>query len=84
MFVYKWPADKENDTGIVGQHSSCDVQGEHGLGFLFSLSFAGPNGYSPLLVARWGSFKAEFKRRGWLLWTDLGGAGVLYVLKLKP
>lgn len=28
MFVYKWPADKENNTGIVGQHSSCDVQGE--------------------------------------------------------
>lgn len=28
MFVYKWPADKENDTGIVGQHSSCDVRGE--------------------------------------------------------
>ncbi|XP_007945144.1 ectonucleoside triphosphate diphosphohydrolase 2 [Orycteropus afer afer] len=27
MFVYKWPADKENNTGIVGQHSSCDVQG---------------------------------------------------------
>ncbi|XP_021050221.1 ectonucleoside triphosphate diphosphohydrolase 2 [Mus pahari] len=27
MFVYKWPADKENDTGIVGQHSSCDVRG---------------------------------------------------------
>ncbi|XP_055456229.1 ectonucleoside triphosphate diphosphohydrolase 2 isoform X1 [Psammomys obesus] len=27
MFVYKWPADKENDTGIVGQHSSCDVEG---------------------------------------------------------
>lgn len=27
MFIYKWPADKENDTGIVGQHSSCDVRG---------------------------------------------------------
>ncbi|XP_006900718.1 PREDICTED: ectonucleoside triphosphate diphosphohydrolase 2 [Elephantulus edwardii] len=27
MFVYKWPADKENDTGIVGQHSHCDVKG---------------------------------------------------------
>ncbi|XP_043836089.1 ectonucleoside triphosphate diphosphohydrolase 2 isoform X2 [Dromiciops gliroides] len=27
MFVYKWPADKENDTGIVSQHSMCDVQG---------------------------------------------------------
>ncbi|XP_023371976.1 ectonucleoside triphosphate diphosphohydrolase 2 isoform X2 [Otolemur garnettii] len=27
MFVYKWSADKENDTGIVGQHSFCDVEG---------------------------------------------------------
>uniref|UniRef100_A0A8C2NXN0 apyrase n=1 Tax=Capra hircus TaxID=9925 RepID=A0A8C2NXN0_CAPHI len=27
MFIYKWPADKENDTGIVGQHSSCAVRG---------------------------------------------------------
>ncbi|KAM5330728.1 ectonucleoside triphosphate diphosphohydrolase 2 [Glossophaga mutica] len=27
VFIYKWPADKENDTGIVGQHSSCDVHG---------------------------------------------------------
>lgn len=28
MFIYKWPADKENDTGIVGQHSSCDARGK--------------------------------------------------------
>uniref|UniRef100_A0A8C0YXE4 Ectonucleoside triphosphate diphosphohydrolase 2 n=1 Tax=Canis lupus familiaris TaxID=9615 RepID=A0A8C0YXE4_CANLF len=27
MFIYKWPADKKNDTGIVGQHSSCEVHG---------------------------------------------------------
>ncbi|XP_074145184.1 ectonucleoside triphosphate diphosphohydrolase 2 [Sminthopsis crassicaudata] len=27
MFVYKWLADKENDTGIVSQHSKCDVHG---------------------------------------------------------
>ncbi|XP_018088021.2 ectonucleoside triphosphate diphosphohydrolase 2 isoform X1 [Xenopus laevis] len=27
LFVYKWPADKENDTGIVTEHSMCDVQG---------------------------------------------------------
>ncbi|NP_001001252.1 ectonucleoside triphosphate diphosphohydrolase 2 [Xenopus tropicalis] len=27
LFVYKWPADKENDTGIVSEHSMCDVQG---------------------------------------------------------
>lgn len=28
MFVYKWPGDKENDTGVVVQHSSCHVRGE--------------------------------------------------------
>ncbi|NXT85220.1 ENTP2 diphosphohydrolase, partial [Zapornia atra] len=27
MFVYKWPADKENDTGVVSEHSMCDVDG---------------------------------------------------------
>ncbi|XP_045702063.1 ectonucleoside triphosphate diphosphohydrolase 2 [Phyllostomus hastatus] len=27
MFVYKWWADKENGTGIVGQHTSCHVDG---------------------------------------------------------
>ncbi|XP_072285916.1 ectonucleoside triphosphate diphosphohydrolase 2 [Pyxicephalus adspersus] len=27
LFIYKWPADKENDTGIVSQHSMCDVSG---------------------------------------------------------
>ncbi|XP_062816103.1 ectonucleoside triphosphate diphosphohydrolase 2 isoform X3 [Anolis carolinensis] len=26
LFVYQWPADKENETGIVSQHSMCDVQ----------------------------------------------------------
>lgn len=28
MFVYKWPADKENDTGVVSEHSVCDVEGK--------------------------------------------------------
>ncbi|KAI5613031.1 ectonucleoside triphosphate diphosphohydrolase 2a, tandem duplicate 1 [Silurus asotus] len=27
MFIYKWPADKQNDTGIVSQHDECHVQG---------------------------------------------------------
>ncbi|XP_075690871.1 ectonucleoside triphosphate diphosphohydrolase 2 [Rhinoderma darwinii] len=27
LFIYKWPADKENDTGIVSEHSMCDVHG---------------------------------------------------------
>lgn len=28
MYIYKWPADKQNGTGIVTQHSECDVKGE--------------------------------------------------------
>lgn len=28
MYIYKWPADKVNGTGIVTQHSQCDVDGE--------------------------------------------------------
>ncbi|KAF3851712.1 hypothetical protein F7725_013484 [Dissostichus mawsoni] len=28
MYIYKWPADKQNDTGIVTQHSECQVKGE--------------------------------------------------------
>ncbi|XP_066514090.1 ectonucleoside triphosphate diphosphohydrolase 2-like [Hoplias malabaricus] len=27
MFIYKWPADKQNGTGIVSQHSECHVEG---------------------------------------------------------
>ncbi|XP_687722.2 ectonucleoside triphosphate diphosphohydrolase 2 isoform X1 [Danio rerio] len=27
MFIYKWPADKQNGTGIVSQHSECRVKG---------------------------------------------------------
>ncbi|XP_062361409.1 ectonucleoside triphosphate diphosphohydrolase 2 isoform X2 [Cinclus cinclus] len=27
MFIYKWPADKENDTGVVNEHGMCDVEG---------------------------------------------------------
>ncbi|XP_024294853.1 ectonucleoside triphosphate diphosphohydrolase 2 [Oncorhynchus tshawytscha] len=27
MYIYKWPADKQNGTGIVTQHSECHVKG---------------------------------------------------------
>ncbi|XP_050965032.1 ectonucleoside triphosphate diphosphohydrolase 2 isoform X1 [Labeo rohita] len=27
MFIYKWPADKQNGTGIVSQHSECEAEG---------------------------------------------------------
>ncbi|XP_062410694.1 ectonucleoside triphosphate diphosphohydrolase 2 [Sardina pilchardus] len=27
MYIYKWPADKQNDTGVVSQHSECHVKG---------------------------------------------------------
>lgn len=32
MFVYKWPSDKENETGIVSQHSDCHVKGKQNQG----------------------------------------------------
>ncbi|NWY96853.1 ENTP8 diphosphohydrolase, partial [Loxia curvirostra] len=28
LFVYQWDSDKENDTGVVSQTLSCDVQGQ--------------------------------------------------------
>ncbi|KAM6296904.1 ectonucleoside triphosphate diphosphohydrolase 8-like [Aegotheles albertisi] len=28
LFVYEWDSDKENDTGVVSQTFSCDVQGQ--------------------------------------------------------
>ncbi|XP_041643830.1 ectonucleoside triphosphate diphosphohydrolase 2-like isoform X1 [Cheilinus undulatus] len=27
MYIYKWPADKENNTGIVSQHGECHAKG---------------------------------------------------------
>ncbi|XP_044029540.1 ectonucleoside triphosphate diphosphohydrolase 2 [Siniperca chuatsi] len=27
LYIYKWPADKQNGTGVVTQHSECHVQG---------------------------------------------------------
>ncbi|XP_051278289.1 ectonucleoside triphosphate diphosphohydrolase 2 [Dicentrarchus labrax] len=27
MYIYKWPADKQNGTGIVSQHSECHAKG---------------------------------------------------------
>lgn len=28
LFVYRWPADKENDTGVVSQALACQVKGQ--------------------------------------------------------
>ncbi|XP_004075158.1 ectonucleoside triphosphate diphosphohydrolase 2 [Oryzias latipes] len=28
LFIYRWPADKQNGTGVVTQHAECHVQGE--------------------------------------------------------
>ncbi|KAM7369286.1 hypothetical protein PAMP_013566 [Pampus punctatissimus] len=27
LYIYKWPADKQNGTGVVTQHTECNVQG---------------------------------------------------------
>lgn len=29
LFVYEWDSDKENDTGVVSQTLSCEVQGQY-------------------------------------------------------
>lgn len=28
MYIYKWPADKQNGTGVVTQHSECHPKGK--------------------------------------------------------
>ena len=28
LYIYKWPAEKENDTGVVHQLQECQVKGE--------------------------------------------------------
>ena len=28
LYIYTWPADKQNGTGIVSQHDECKAKGE--------------------------------------------------------
>lgn len=30
LYIYKWPAEKENDTGVVQQLEECQVKGKVG------------------------------------------------------
>lgn len=32
LYIYKWPAEKENDTGVVQQLEECPVKGKMGAG----------------------------------------------------
>lgn len=34
LYIYQWPADKENDTGIVSQVEACTVAGKWAHAFL--------------------------------------------------
>ncbi|KAM7033965.1 ectonucleoside triphosphate diphosphohydrolase 8-like [Acridotheres tristis] len=36
LFVYEWDSDKENNTGVVSQTLSCDVQGQYPLSWALS------------------------------------------------
>lgn len=36
VYVYEWPAEKENDTGVVSQTFKCNVKGELKWKFLIS------------------------------------------------
>lgn len=29
LFIYKWPADKQNGTGVVTQHGECHAEGKY-------------------------------------------------------
>lgn len=29
VYIYEWPAEKENDTGVVKQMEVCEVKGKH-------------------------------------------------------
>lgn len=36
VYVYEWPAEKENDTGVVSQNFKCNVKGEFKWKFLIT------------------------------------------------
>ncbi|XP_072422376.1 ectonucleoside triphosphate diphosphohydrolase 2-like [Chiloscyllium punctatum] len=48
LYVYKWPAGKENDTGIVSEHSKCNVKGAGISSYASNLSQVG-NSLKPCL-----------------------------------
>lgn len=43
LFLYQWVGNKENNTGIVSQKQSCDVDGEYSAGNLSSSLFPNIN-----------------------------------------
>ncbi|XP_043575617.1 ectonucleoside triphosphate diphosphohydrolase 1-like [Chiloscyllium plagiosum] len=48
LYVYKWPAGKENNTGIVSEHSKCNVKGAGISSYASNLSQVG-NSLKPCL-----------------------------------
>nr|XP_008104704.1 PREDICTED: ectonucleoside triphosphate diphosphohydrolase 1 [Anolis carolinensis] len=43
MYIYKWPAEKENDTGVVQQIDVCEVEGPGISGYASDVGNAGPS-----------------------------------------
>ncbi|XP_042315792.1 ectonucleoside triphosphate diphosphohydrolase 1 [Sceloporus undulatus] len=43
MYVYKWPAEKENDTGVVQQVAVCEVEGPGISAYASEVGKAGPS-----------------------------------------
>ncbi|KAH0623853.1 hypothetical protein JD844_007022 [Phrynosoma platyrhinos] len=43
MYIYKWPAEKENDTGVVQQVAVCEVEGPGISGYASEVGKAGPS-----------------------------------------
>lgn len=66
LFVYEWDSDKENDTGVVSQTLSCDVQGQYppAMGSVLPCSSAG-----------WGDLAGQPCPSGWH-WGHRGAVAV--------
>ncbi|XP_060624162.2 ectonucleoside triphosphate diphosphohydrolase 1 [Anolis sagrei] len=43
MYIYKWPAEKENDTGVVQQVDVCEVEGPGISGYASDVGNVGPS-----------------------------------------
>ena len=51
LYIYKWPAEKENDTGVVQQLEECQVKGKTGAGH--GTGRAGHRDVRGMRICRW-------------------------------
>lgn len=64
LYIYQWPANKENGTGIVSQVETCTVNGE--------CARTGLPSARPLLCLGTLQLMGPGARQWWLLWVGPG------------